>query len=149
MVTKLDFVIFLPPYLFVFCLITNIMNHNFYHLVRFLLVLGFLFLVVMIMVYGAKYGSLGKSGLFERRTTLPVNYNKVDRELKRLVGRNGKTISKLDLAGKAGRVHGKLPPIRAHAGRQRCHEDQGVFLQLLSACRTDRSDRIYLPCNGR
>ena len=72
-----------------------------------LLVVGFLVLVVMLMVYGAQYGFLGKTGLFERRTTLSKDYNKVERELKRLVGRNGKTISKLDLGGKA-KIRGKI-----------------------------------------
>ena len=72
-----------------------------------LLVIGFLVLVVMLMVYGAQYGFLGKSGLFERSTTLAKDYNKVERELKRLVGRNGKTISKLDLGGKA-KIRGKI-----------------------------------------
>ena len=72
-----------------------------------LLVIGFLVLVVMLMVYGAQYGFLGKTGLFERRTTLSKDYNKVERELKRLVGRNGKTISKLDLGGKA-KIRGKI-----------------------------------------
>ena len=72
-----------------------------------LLVIGFLTLVVMLMVYGAQYGFLGKTGLFERRTTLSKDYNKVERELRRLVGRNGKTISKLDLGGKA-KIRGKI-----------------------------------------
>ena len=72
-----------------------------------LLVIGFLVLVVMIMIYGAQYGILGKTGLFERRTTLSKDYNKVDRELKRLVGRNGKTISKLDLGGQA-KIRGEI-----------------------------------------
>lgn len=72
-----------------------------------LLVIGFLVLVVMIMVYGSKYGILGRSGLFERRTTLSKDYNKVERELRKLVGRNGKTISKLDLAGQA-KIRGKI-----------------------------------------
>ena len=72
-----------------------------------LIVLGFLTLAVMFMVYGAQYGILGKSGLFERRTTLSTNYNKVDRELKKLVGKNGKTVSKLDLGGKA-KIRGKI-----------------------------------------
>lgn len=73
-----------------------------------LIVLGFLTLVVMIMVWGAQYGLLGKTGLFERRTTLSADYNKVSRELKKLVGKNGKTVSKLDLGGQAkikGRVY--------------------------------------------
>lgn len=72
-----------------------------------LLVIGFLVLVVMFMVYGAKYGILGKTGLFERRSTLSQDYNKVERELRKLVGRNGKTISKLDLGGQA-KIRGKI-----------------------------------------
>ena len=72
-----------------------------------LLVIGFLVLVFMVMVYGAKYGILGRTGLFERRTTLSKDYNKVERELRKLVGRNGKTISKLDLGGQA-KIRGKI-----------------------------------------
>lgn len=72
-----------------------------------LLVLGFLVLVIMIMVWGAQYGILGKSGLFERRSTLDKDFNRADRELRKLVGKNGKTISKLDLGGKA-KIKGKV-----------------------------------------
>lgn len=72
-----------------------------------LIVLGFLALVVMIMVWGAQFGILGKTGLFERRSTLDKNYNKADRTLRKLVGKNGKTISKLDLGGKA-KIKGKI-----------------------------------------
>ena len=72
-----------------------------------LIVLGFLVLVVMFMIWGAQYGILGKTGLFERRTTLAKDYDKADKELRRLVGRNGKTISKLDLGGKA-KIRGKI-----------------------------------------
>ena len=72
-----------------------------------LMIIGFLALVVMIMVWGAQYGFLGKTGLFERRTTLAKDYNKADKELRRLVGRNGKTISKLDLGGQV-KIRGKI-----------------------------------------
>ena len=72
-----------------------------------LVVLGFLVLVVMVMVWGAQYGILGRTGLFERRTTLSKDYNKVSRELKKLVGRNGKAISRLDLGGQA-KIRGKI-----------------------------------------
>ena len=72
-----------------------------------LLVIGFLALSIMLMIWGAQYGILGKTGLFERRTTLPTDYNKVDRSIRRLVGKNGKTISKLDLGGKA-KIRGKI-----------------------------------------
>lgn len=66
-----------------------------------LIVLGFFVFVVGFMVYGAQYGILGKSGLFERRTTLSQDYNVPDRKIKKLVGRSGKAITNLDLAGKA------------------------------------------------
>ena len=72
-----------------------------------LIVLGFLALVVMIMVWGAQYGILGKTGLFERSTTLSKDYNKTDKKLKKLVGKSGKTISKLDVGGKA-KIKGKI-----------------------------------------
>lgn len=72
-----------------------------------LMVLGFLALIVMIMVWGAQYGLLGKTGLFERRTTLSKDYDRADKELRRLVGKSGKTISKLDLGGKA-KIRGKI-----------------------------------------
>ena len=72
-----------------------------------LIVFAFFIVVFMLMVWGAQFGILGKTGLFERRTTLPTDYNKADRELRRLVGRNGKTISKLDLGGQA-KIRGKI-----------------------------------------
>ena len=72
-----------------------------------LMVLGFLVLVFMVMVWGAQYGILGKTGLFERSTTLSKDYDRADRELRKLVGKNGKTISKLDLGGKA-KIRGKI-----------------------------------------
>lgn len=72
-----------------------------------LIIIGFLALIVMVMVWGAQYGILGKTGLFERRSTLSKDYNKADRELRRLVGKNGKTISKLDLGGQA-KIKGKI-----------------------------------------
>ncbi len=72
-----------------------------------LMVLGFLILVFMLMVWGAQYGFLGKSGLFESSSTLSKDYNKADKELRKLVGKNGKTISELNLGGKA-RIRGKI-----------------------------------------
>ena len=72
-----------------------------------LIVLGFFVMVFMLMVYGAQYGILGKTGLFERRTTLDKDHNKPSRELRKLVGKNGKTISKLDLGGQA-KIRGKI-----------------------------------------
>ena len=64
-------------------------------------------LTLILMVLGAQYGILGKTGLFERRTTLSKDYNRAEKELRRLVGKSGKTISKLDLGGKA-KIRGKI-----------------------------------------
>ena len=72
-----------------------------------LMVLGFFIVAVMYMIFSAKYGVLGKSGLFETRSSLDENYNKADKELKKLVGKSGKTVSVLDLAGKA-KIDGKI-----------------------------------------
>ena len=72
-----------------------------------LIVIGFLVLMLMFMVYSAQYGILGKTGLFERRSTLSKDYNKPERELRKLVGKNGKTISALNLGGQA-KIRGKI-----------------------------------------
>lgn len=70
-------------------------------LIAGLLVIGFVVLV------GGRRFILGRTGLFENTTSISTNYNQTDRELKKLVGKNGKTISKLDLGGKA-KIAGKI-----------------------------------------
>lgn len=72
-----------------------------------LIVLGFFVFVVAFMIYGAQYGILGKTGLFERRSTLSKDYNEADRKTRKLVGKSGKAITNLDLAGKA-KIRGKI-----------------------------------------
>lgn len=72
-----------------------------------LMIIGLMALIVMFMIWGAQYGILGKTGLFERRTTLDKDYNEPSRELKRLVGKSGKTISDLNLGGQA-KIKGKI-----------------------------------------
>ena len=59
------------------------------------------------MVFSAKYGILSRSGLFETKSALPTSYNKPDKQLKKLIGKSGKTISKLDLAGQA-KIRGEI-----------------------------------------
>ena len=76
-------------------------------LLLILVVVGILILMVLLMIWGSKYGILGRTGIFERGTTLAQDYNEADKQLKRLVGRSGKTISKLDLGGKA-KIRGKI-----------------------------------------
>ena len=72
-----------------------------------LLVLGFFTLSGMFLVFSAQYGILGRTGLFDRNTTLSKGFNKPERELRKLVGKSGKTISKLDLGGQA-KIRGKI-----------------------------------------
>ena len=76
-------------------------------LVLILMVLGAFIIGFFIMIISAKYGVLGRSGLFENRSTLSKDYNVPERSLRKLVGKSGKTISKLDLAGQA-KINGKI-----------------------------------------
>ena len=76
-------------------------------LVLILLILGVFILGFVIMVISAKYGLLGRTALFETNTTLSVNYNQPEQELKKLVGKSGRTISSLNLGGQA-KIKGKI-----------------------------------------
>ena len=76
-------------------------------LMLILMVLAFLGLMSFIMVQSVKHGLLGKSGLFERGSTLSVNHNIADKQTRKLVGKSGKTITNLNLAGKA-KIRGKI-----------------------------------------
>lgn len=72
-----------------------------------LFVLVFFVVLSMLMVGSAKYGMLGKTGLFERRSSLSEDYNKVSKQYRKLVGKSGKAITKIDLAGKA-KIKGEI-----------------------------------------
>lgn len=72
-----------------------------------LMVLGVMIILTMLMVYSAQYGLLGHSGLFEKKSTLDKYYNQPDRKIKKLVGKSGKAITDLKLAGKA-KIRGKV-----------------------------------------
>ena len=72
-----------------------------------LFVLVFFVVITLLMVSGVKRGMLGKSGLFERRTSIPQDYNEVSKQYKKLVGKSGKAVTKIDLAGKA-KIKGKI-----------------------------------------
>lgn len=72
-----------------------------------LIVLLFFVIAAMFMVYSAKYGILGKTGLFETKSSVDKDYNVPEKQLRKLVGKSGRAVSKLDLAGKA-KINGKL-----------------------------------------
>jgi len=72
-----------------------------------LFVLVFFVIASMVMVGSAKYGILGKTGLFERRTSIAKDYNEVSRRYRKLVGKSGKAVTRIDLAGKA-KIKGEI-----------------------------------------
>lgn len=81
---------------------------NFIQSVWFVLtIIGGLLVMGFVILVGGRRFILGRMGLFENNTSISTDYNKVDRELKRLVGKSGKAVSKLDLAGKA-KIAGKI-----------------------------------------
>lgn len=72
-----------------------------------LIVIGVMMILTMLMVYSAQYGLLGHSGLFEKKSSLDKNYNQPDRKIRKLVGKSGKAITDLKLAGKA-KIRGRI-----------------------------------------
>ena len=76
-------------------------------LVLILMVVGFMVVSTLCLVFSAKHGILGRTGLFENSTSLPENYNKVNKRLDKLVGKSGKAISVLNLGGKA-KIRGRI-----------------------------------------
>ena len=76
-------------------------------LVLILMVLGFFVVATLYMIFSVKHGILGRTGLFESRTSIPEDYNKVDRSIQKLVGKSGKAVGVLNLGGKA-KINGKI-----------------------------------------
>lgn len=72
-----------------------------------LVVIAFFVVCVMVMIHSAKHGALGRSGLFENRSTLDTDYDKTDKELRKLVGQSGRAVGVLNLGGKA-KIRGKI-----------------------------------------
>lgn len=72
-----------------------------------LMLLGCFVVVSFSFIISAKFGILGHTGLVERKSSLSPNYNVTAKELRKLVGRSGKAITNLDLAGKA-KIRGKV-----------------------------------------
>jgi len=72
-----------------------------------LLVLGAILLGFIFILISAKCGILGRTGLVENKSTLSADYNKPDREIRKLIGKSGKAISNLSLGGQA-KIKGKI-----------------------------------------
>ena len=72
-----------------------------------LVVFGFFTLAAIFMVFSAQYGILGRTGLFETKATISKDYNIASRQLQKLVGKSGKAVTKLSLAGKA-KINGRI-----------------------------------------
>ncbi len=76
-------------------------------LVLILIVIGFVAISVLKLLFSANFGLMGWAGFFEKKSTLSVNYNKPDKEIKKLIGKSGKAVTDLNLAGVA-KIKGKL-----------------------------------------
>lgn len=72
-----------------------------------LLVLGVLIIAFLLMVNSARHGLLGRTGLFETKSSIRQDYNKVDKNLSKLVGQSGRAVGVLNLGGKA-KIKGKI-----------------------------------------
>lgn len=72
-----------------------------------LMLIGVLWLALIVMVISAKYGFLSRTGLFETRSSLPADYDKADKSIRKLVGKSGKAVTDLSLSGKA-KIKGKI-----------------------------------------
>ena len=72
-----------------------------------LMALAFLIVAGLVMIFSARFGVLSHTGLFENKTAIPTDYNRVDRQLRKLIGKSGRTISVLALGGKA-KIAGKI-----------------------------------------
>lgn len=77
-----------------------------------LMCLGFFVVASMIMIGSAAHGLLGRTGLFERRSSISEDYNQVSKQYRKLVGKSGKAITKIDLAGKA-KINGKIYDVQS------------------------------------
>lgn len=81
-------------------------------LILILIVLGALAVGGLFMIFSAQYGFLGRTGLFENQTTISKDYNKLDKEHKKLIGKSGKAVSNLNLGGQA-KINGKIYEVQS------------------------------------
>lgn len=76
-------------------------------IVLILMILGFFVICLMVMVFSAQYGMLGRSGIFETSTTFSSRNKRELKELKKLVGKTGRASGVLNLGGKV-KIRGEL-----------------------------------------
>lgn len=69
-------------------------------IVLILMILVFFIICVIFMVFSAQHGILGRTGLFENSSTFNSRHNKDTKELKRLIGKSGRSVGVLNLGGK-------------------------------------------------
>ena len=76
-------------------------------IILILIVLGFFVVCAMYIVYIAQHRMFVSTGLFENKSTLSQDYNKTDKELRKLIGKSGRALGVLNLGGKA-KINGKV-----------------------------------------
>lgn len=72
-----------------------------------LIIIGFFVVCALYMVFSAQHGILGRTGLFETKATISKDYNIASKQLRKLVGKSGKAVTNLSLAGKA-KINGRI-----------------------------------------
>ena len=72
-----------------------------------LIIIGFFVVCALYMVFSAQFGILGRTGLFETKATISKDYNVASKQLRKLVGKSGKAVTNLSLAGKA-KINGRI-----------------------------------------
>lgn len=67
-----------------------------------------------LMIRSAQKGTLGKTGLFETKSTISTEYNQPNQDYLKLIGMSGRTTTALNLAGRA-RIQGKIYDVVAES----------------------------------
>lgn len=77
-----------------------------------LIVLAVFVVFIIVMVFSARFGFLGRTGLFETGTSIPRSHRGEQKKIRKLIGKSGKAISNLSLAGKA-KIKGKIYDVQS------------------------------------
>lgn len=75
--------------------------------VLILMVLVFFIICVIVMVFSAQHGILGRTGLFENENTFSSRSRREVKELKKLIGKSGRASGVLNPGGKA-KINGRI-----------------------------------------
>lgn len=69
-------------------------------------------ILAFVFVISCRFGIISKTGLFEKHSTLSEDFNRIDKSLKKLIGKSGRAVGVLNLGGKA-KINGKVYDVMA------------------------------------